>query len=174
VVLRVRDGDRPGLAVGIWGVIRQLRLLTMLTAPIVGCDATGPTPTLALRAEVSPAAILAGGSDTATIRVTVVNLTALPIERVVTCDNLFAVESLVGGLVVSNYRVTCPAENSIPLIIQLDPFASIELMRRWTGVSVRYADGGYVAVALPPGVYRVYGALGDLRSRPEILELIRP
>lgn len=172
--MRVRHGDRPTLAVGIWGVTRQVRLLMLLTAPIVGCDATGPTPTLALRVGVSPAAILAGGSDTATIRVTVVNLTALPVERVVTCDNLFAVESLVGRVVVSNYRVTCPAENSIPLIIQLGPFASAELVRRWTGVSVRYADGGYEAVALPPGAYRVFGALGDLRSQPELLQLTAP
>ena len=146
----------------------------MLTAPVVGCDTTGPMPRLALSEEVSPDAILAGGSDTATIRVAVINLTALPVERVVSCDNLFAVESVVGGLVVSNYRVTCPAENSIPLIIQLEPFASVELVRRWAGVTVQYADGGYVSVALPPGAYRVYGALGDLRSPPQAVELVAP
>lgn len=151
---------------------RRLTLLMMLSALVVGCDATGPT--LALRAEVSPVAILAGGRDTATIRVTVVNLTASPVERVVNCDNLFAVESVVGGLVVSNYRVTCPAENSIPLIIQLEPFASVELVRRWSGVSVRETEGGYEAVALPPGAYRVYGALGDLRSPPQAFELVAP
>lgn len=153
-------------------VIRHLTLLTTLTVPVLGCDATSPT--LALRAEVSPAAILAGGIDTAAIRVTVVNLTAVPVERVVHCDNLFAVENVLGEVVVSNYRVTCPAENSIPLRIQLGPFESIELTRLWTGVTIRYADGGYVTEALPPGAYRIYGALGDLRSRPQAVELVAP
>ena len=102
---------------------------------------------------------------------TVVNLTAALVERVVTCDNLFAVESVVGDLVVSNYRVTCPAENSIPLRIALGAFESVELTRLWTGAYVRYAAGGFETVALPPGSYRVYGALGELRSKPQLVDL---
>lgn len=153
-------------------VLRLFTLLTTLTVPALGCDATSPA--LALRAEVSPAAILAGGSDTTTIRVTVVNLTAFPVERVLHCDNLFAVDNALGVVVVSSYRVTCPAENSIPFRLQLDPFESVEVMQLWTGVSVRYADGGYVTVALPPGRYRVYGVLDGVRSRPRAVELVAP
>jgi len=150
-------------------VIRRLAFLAAVTASSVACDVANPR--LAIRVQVSPVEIVAGGNDTTTIRVTVVNLTAAPVERVVTCDNLFAVESVVGDVVVSNYRVTCPAENSIPLRIALGAFESVELTRLWTGVYVRYAAGGFETVALPPGSYRVYGALGELRSKPQLVDL---
>lgn len=151
---------------------RALTFVTALTAASVGCDVTAPT--LAVRVAVSPDAILAGGSDTATIQVTVVNLTAFPVERVVHCDNLFSVESLLGQEVVSSHRVTCPVENSIPLTIRLGPFESIDLTCLWTGVRVEYGVGGYVAVPLPPGMYRIYGRLGALRSSPRAIALTAP
>jgi len=141
-------------------------------AAALGCESTGPT--LDVRMAVSPAAILTGGSDTATLRVTVVNLTSRRVERVVSCDNLFSVDDLLGTEVVSSYRVTCPAENSIPLTIALGPMESVELTRLWTGVSIRYEDGGFVAVPLPPGAYRIYGRLGELRSRPSPIALVAP
>jgi hypothetical protein len=150
---------------------RRLTFLTVLSGTAFGCDLTRPT--LAIRAEVSPSAMVAGGSDTATIRVTVVNLTAFPVERVVNCDNLFSVDDLSGQEVVSSYRVTCPVELSIPLRIELGPFESIELTRLWTGMNVVY-DRGYVAVPLPPGAYRIYGRLGELRSAPRAIALIAP
>jgi len=153
-------------------VIRRLAFLTTLTASSVACDVANPT--LAIRVEVSPVEIVAGGNGTATIRVTVVNLTAAPVERVLPCDNLYAVENAVGDLVVSNYRVTCPVENSIPLRIALGAFESVELTRLWTGVYVRYAAGGFETVALPPGSYRVYGAVGELRSEPQAVDLTAP
>jgi hypothetical protein len=106
--------------------------------------------------------------------VTVVNLTPGWIERVVSCDNLFSVDDVLGTEVVSSYRVTCPAENSIPLTIELGPFESVELERIWTGVSIRYEDGSHVAVPLPPGAYRIYGRLGELRSRPSPIALVAP
>src|SRR5881397_3558830 len=100
------DGDALAVNVGMQDVIRRLAFLTTLTASSVACDVANPT--LAIRVEVSPVEIVAGGNGTATIRVTVVNLTAAPVERVLSCDNLYAVENAVGDLVVSNYRVTCP------------------------------------------------------------------
>jgi hypothetical protein len=143
-------------------------------AAALGC-VESTRPTLDLRVAVSPAAIVSGGKDTATVRVTIVNLTAGPIERLVSCDNLFSVDDLLGTEVVSSYRVTCPAENSIPLTIQLGPFESVELERIWTGVNVRYEVGnGFVAVPLPPGAYRIYGRLGALRSRPSPIALVAP
>lgn len=151
---------------------RALTLIIAVTAASAGCDVAAPT--LAVRVAVSPDAILAGGSDTATIQVTVVNLTASPVERVEQCDNLFSVESILGQEVVSSYRVTCPVENSTPLTIQLGPFESIDLTRLWTGVRVEYGEGGYVAVPLPPGGYRIYGRLGALRSSPRAIVLTAP
>ena len=98
---------------GIYGcMIRPLTALATVAAFGVACDLSNPT--LAVRVAVSPNEIVAGGSDTATIRVTIVNLTAARVERVVHCDNLFSVDAMSGREVVSNYRVTCPAENSIP------------------------------------------------------------
>lgn len=151
---------------------RALPLIIAVTTAAAGCDVAAPT--LAVRLAVSPDAILAGGSDTATIQVTVVNLTASPVERVVNCDNLFSVESSLGQEVVSSYRVTCPAENSIPLTVRLGPFESIDLTRLWTGVRIEYGDGGYVAVPLAPGAYRIYGRLGALRSSPGAIALTTP
>jgi hypothetical protein len=142
-------------------------------AAVLGCDSTGPT--LDVRVAASPATIVTGGSDTVTVRVIIANLTAVPVERVVSCDNLFSVDDVLGTEVVSSYRVTCPAENSIPLIIELGPFESVELERIWTGVNIRYEVGsGYVAVPLPPGAYRIYGRLGELRSRPRPIALVAP
>jgi hypothetical protein len=152
-------------------VIRQFTFLTTLLVAAGACDSTNPA--LAIRAEVSPVAIVAGGSDTATIRVTVVNLSAAPVERVVHCDNLFSVEDVSGLEVVSSYRVTCPVELSIPLRIELGPFESVELTRLWTGMNVVY-DKGYVAVPLPPGAYRIYGRLGELHSAPQGVNLVAP
>jgi hypothetical protein len=152
-------------------VIRQFTFLTMLVVAAGGCDSTNPT--LAIRAEVSPSAIVAGGSDTTTIRVTVVNLTAVPVDRVVGCDNLFSVEDLSGREVVSSYRVTCPVENSVPLRIELGAFESVELTRLWTGVNVVYS-GGYVTEPLPAGAYLIYGRLGELRSAPQGVDLVAP
>lgn len=139
----------------------------------MACDLTNPT--LAIRVDVSPAAIVAGGGDTTSIRLTFTNLTAHPIDQLAPpCDNLFAVENLFGGVVVSNYRITCPAENSVPWRIQLAPFGSVDVTRRWTGVNVRYAGGGYETVALPAGNYRIFGTLGELRSQPQPIALIKP
>lgn len=152
-------------------VLSRQPLLATLVVAAAACDSTNPT--IAVRADVSPAVIVAGGSDTATIQVTVVNLTAVLVERVVHCDNLFSVEDLSGREVVSSYRVTCPVELSIPLRIELGPFESVELTRLWTGVNVVY-DGGYVPVPLPPGAYRVYGRLGELRSAPQPVALVAP
>ncbi len=125
--------------------------------------------------EVSPTAIVAGGGDTTDIRLTLTNLTAHRIDvEGPTCDNLFAVETLVGSVVVSNYRITCPTENSAPWGIELAPFGSLELTRRWTGVDVRYANGGYETVPLPPGNYRIRGTFGELRSQPQAIALTAP
>jgi len=154
--------------------VRWFTFVVAAAAAALGC-ADSTRPTLDVRVAVSPAAIVTGGKDTATVRVTVVNLTSRPIERAVSCDNLFSVDNLLGTEVVSSYRVTCPAENSFPLTIQLGPFESVELERIWTGVSIRYEDGsGFVAVPLPPGAYRIYGRLGELRSRPSPIALVAP
>jgi len=154
-------------------VIRRLAFLTALTASSVACDVANPT--LAIRVEVSPTAIVAGGGDTTDIRLTLTNLTAHRIDvEGPTCDNLFAVETLVGNVVVSNYRITCPTENSAPWGIELAPFGSLELTRRWTGVDVRYANGGYETVPLPPGNYRIRGTFGELRSQPQAIALTAP
>jgi hypothetical protein len=95
--------------------VTSVRLFSfaVAAAAALGCDES-TRPTLDLRVAVSPAAIVSGGKDTATVRVTIVNLPAGPIERLVSCDNLFSVDDLLGTEVVSSYRVTCPAENSIP------------------------------------------------------------
>ncbi len=161
---------------GIHGVtsVRWFRFFAAAAAAAsLGCDSTGPT--LDVRVVVSPAAILSGGSDTATLRVTLVNLTSGRVQRLVSCDNLFSVDDLLGTEVVSSYRVTCPSENSIPLTIDLGPLESVELERIWTGVVIRYDVGsGYVAVPLPAGAYRIYGRLGELRSRPSPIALVAP
>ena len=155
---------------GIYGcMIRPFTALATVAALGVACDLSNPA--LAVRVAVAPNAIVAGGSDTATIRVTIVNLTAARVERVVQCDNLFSVDALSGREVVSSYRVTCPAENSIPLKIELGAFESVELTRLWTGTNVVY-DQGFVAKPLPPGSYRIYGRLGELRSAPREMNLI--
>jgi len=154
-------------------VIRRLAFLTALAASSGACDVANPT--LAIRVEVSPVEIVAGGGDTTNIRLTLTNLTAHPIDvEGPACDNLFAVETLVGDVVVSNYRVTCPAENWAPWVIELAPFGSVELTRRWTGLNVRYANGGYQTVALPPGNYRIRGTFGKLRSQPQPIALTTP
>lgn len=153
--------------------VRWFSFFAAAAAAALGCDSTGPT--LDVRVAVSPAAIRTGGGDTTIVRVTVVNLTAVRVERVVSCDNLFSVNDLLGTEVVSSYRVTCPAENSAPLTIELGPLESVELERIWTGVNIRYEVGsGYVAVPLPPGAYRVSGRLGELRSRPSPITLVAP
>jgi len=170
---RGRNGDALAGEVGIQDMTRRLAFLTALTASAVACDVANPT--LAVRVEVSPTAIVAGGGDTTNIRLTLTNLTAHRIDlEGPTCDNLFAVETLVGNVVVSNYRITCPTENWAPWGIELAPFGSVELTRRWTGVNVRYANGGYETVPLPPGNYRIRGTFGELRSQPQAIALTTP
>jgi hypothetical protein len=151
-----------------------LTVVVALAASAAACDFTNPT--LAIRVDMSPTTIVAGGSDTATIRVTVVNLTARPIDQPgPPCDNLFAVENLAGAVVVSNYRVTSPLEDSAPWGIQLTPFGSVDLTRRWTGAYVRdKSGGGFETVALPPGTYRMRGTFGELRSAPQRIALTNP
>jgi len=161
------------MVLGIHGVTSVRWFTFFAAAAALGCESTGPT--LDLRVAVSPGAIVTGGKDTATLRVTVVNLTSGRVQRLVSCDNLFSVDDLLGTEVVSSYRVTCPSENSIPLTIDLGPLESVELERIWTGVVIRYDVGsGYVAVPLPAGAYRIYGRLGELRSRPSPIALVAP
>jgi hypothetical protein len=153
--------------------LRRFTASVAAAAAALGCGGGATGPTLDVRVAVSPNQIVVGGGDTTTIRVTIENLTAARVERVVHCDNLFSVDDLLGREVVSSYRVTCPVENSIPLRIELGPFESVELTRLWAGTNVVY-DQGYVARPLPSGAYRIYGRLGELRSSPSPITLVAP
>jgi hypothetical protein len=63
-------------------MIRPLTALATVAAFGIACDLSDPTPTLEVRVAVAPNAIVAGGRDTATILVTIVNLSAARVERV--------------------------------------------------------------------------------------------